>query len=277
MKYKTADGVRELVAERVRERADLDFKRELPSKEKNADLAKDLSAMANAGGGVIIVGIEERAGRAETLRPFGLAGAAERVAAIARDRIDEALPLAEVLDVITEPDDSGVLVIQVEQGDRVPYFVDGQAWGRSGPKNVPLTRAEVGRLFAMHGTGFLEEFGVSIRRPAAVRARIEKERIQKSVDAKGKIKYDTRVRLVLENVGDEDALDVDFEFLKDETDPGVSAPEVIRDGPIKHLLARREVSYPLLVYGGMKPSPEIRLAWHDNDGQPHAIEQTLSL
>ena len=126
--------MRRAVAGRQRERADLDFKAALPPRDKNRDLAKDLAAMANAGGGTIVVGISERAGRADQVRPFDLTGAAERVASIARDLVYEALPLGDVNDVTTEEDGRGVLVVRVERGERIPYLVDGQAWGRSGPK-----------------------------------------------------------------------------------------------------------------------------------------------
>lgn len=56
-----------------------------------------------------------------------------------RDLVDEALPLGDVRDVVTEDDGHGALVVRIEAGDRLPYLADGQAWGRSGPKNVTLT------------------------------------------------------------------------------------------------------------------------------------------
>jgi hypothetical protein len=271
----TADDVRRVVAERQRERADLDFKGALPPRDKNRDLAKDLAAMANAGGGTILVGVSERAGRADQLRPFDLAGAAERVASIARDLVDEALPLGDVRDVVTEDDGWGVLVVRIDGGDRLPYLVDGQAWGRSGPKNVTLTRAEVGRLFAAGGPAFLEEFGVRVSRPAAARARVESERRQTGIDKKGKIKSTTSHRLVIENSGEEAAHEVRWQFLEDDRE---RLPHVFDDNQlITHLLGGQEVRFPMAVHAGTASVCEVRLSWRDELGTEHSVDQTLSV
>jgi hypothetical protein len=271
----TADDVRRIVAERRRECADLDFKAALPPREKNRDLAKDLAAMANAGGGTIVVGISERAGRADQLRPFDLTGVAERVASIARDHVDEALPLGDVSDVVTEGDGHGVLVVRIEAGDRLPCLVDGQAWGRSGPKNVTLTRAEVGRLFAAGGPAFLEEFGVRVDRPAAVRARVDSERRQTGIDKHGRIKSTTNHKLVIANSGGETAHAVRWQFLDD--DPN-RLPYVIDDNRlITHLLGGQEVKFPMAVHFGTAHICEVRLSWRDDRGAEHSVDQTLSV
>lgn len=55
----------QLVGQRIEETADLDFKKKLPVGQGlwQEEVAKDLSAMANSGGGVIVYGIEEERGR----------------------------------------------------------------------------------------------------------------------------------------------------------------------------------------------------------------------
>lgn len=279
MTINTADDVRQLVAQRERERADLDFKAAVPPGDKNRDIAKDLAAMANSGGGTIIFGIGERGGRADKVHPFDLTGAAERLSAIARDRIDEALPLADVVDVPMEVDGTGVLIVRVERDDRVPYLVDGQALGRSGPKNVALSRSEVGRLFASGGQRFLEEFGVRAVRPAAVRARVDAERLQK-FDSKGRPRSSTHHRLIIRNEGEEDAHDVQFHFVprgghdSDERFPHVADQE---DEPIAHLLANQEVSYPIAVFLGSQRRFDVRLTWRDQSGVEQSVDQTITV
>ncbi|HSH60829.1 MAG TPA: ATP-binding protein [Acidimicrobiales bacterium] len=265
--------------DRERERADLDFKAALPPRDKNADMARDLAAMANSGGGTIIYGVAERGGRADKLHPFDLTGAAERVSAVARERIDEALALADVVDVPLEPDGTGVLIVRVEQDERVPYFVDGQALGRSGPKNVALSRAEVGRLYASGGRRFLEEFGIRTVRPAAVRARIETDRYQK-FDSKGRPRSTTSHYLVVRNEGEQDAHDVSFRFAgNEETDRNERLPHVVgvEEGPITHLLAHQEVKYPVAVFLGAQRKLEVQLTWRDTEGMEHYVDQTITV
>jgi Putative DNA-binding domain len=244
--FSTKEDIQSLVDERVRETATLEFKRALPPSEKNVALAKDLAAMANAGGGTIIVGISERFSRAEKLHPFELAGKAERIAAIARQLIDEPLVLGDIADVVMNDAGEGVMVIRVDPSDRVPHLVDGQAWGRSGPSNITLSRAEIGRLFASTGRAFVEEFGVATRRPAAPRAMIDTERRQAGMDTKGRISYSTYYRLILQNQGEEDAHDVEMVFLNEKGDPdpeGTAAAVLdITEGPVKHLLAGHSVT-----------------------------------
>lgn len=276
MHVATQADVRRLVDDRVREPAGLDFKTALPPSEKNADLARDMAAMANAGGGTIVVGISDRGGRAGKLHPFLLAGAAERVASIARDRIDEPMVVADLVDVPMSDGGEGVLVIHVEPGERVPYLVDGQAWGRSGPRNITLRRAEVGRLFATGGEAFLREHGVSVRRPASIQASVGAERRPTGTTTKGKIRYSTYNQLVLENVGGETAHDVDFEFA---TDPATEQPVDVwcENKPIKQILPGQKFSCPMLVAGGTSRTQEIKLSWKDENGQPSSVEQSLSV
>ena len=58
------------VEERVEEADDLDWERDLPTKERDAEFAKDVAAMANSGGGLIVYGVDE-------MRGSGTSGASE--------------------------------------------------------------------------------------------------------------------------------------------------------------------------------------------------------
>jgi hypothetical protein len=270
----TREGLQRLVDERVRETAQLEFKRALPPREKNSELAKDLAAMANAGGGTIAFGIGERFSRGEKLHPFDLAGKAERIASIARELIDEPLVIGDIIEILMNDRGEGALVLRVERSERVPHFVDGQAWGRSGPRNVTLGRAEIGRLFASTGRVFLEEFGVSTRRPAAVCARIDSERRQVG---SGTITAVTDYWLVLENRGDDSAHEVEVVFLNEQGEPDRAATAgaflETEDGPIQHLLGGREFRYRFYP----EVPPEVRLTWRDDSGRVHSVDQSLSL
>jgi hypothetical protein len=273
-RIRTKEDVQRLVDERIRERDDLEFKRALPppGTDGNLTIARDLAALTNNGLGTLIYGVAERAGRAHKVHPFDLTGAAERVASIARERVDEALTLADVVDVPTEDDGTGVLVIQVDPAGRAPYFVDGQALGRSGPRNVSLSRAEVGRLFAAGGAGFLEEFGVRTGRPASPVARVERGRSQLGYDSKGRPRTTPWHRLVVENTGDEAAQDVRIELLGEGVPDAHGAEE-----PIPNLAAGGRVELPLLVHMGTAQRMEVRLTWRDPRGQERNTQQTVTV
>lgn len=265
------EDVQRLLDERTRERSDLDFKAKLPEKADNKDTAKDLAAMTNHGGGTIVYGIRTKGSRADSLNPLVLDGLEERVSNIASSLVDEALVLGDVIGVVTEDDGRGVLVVQVEQSERVPHFVDGQAWGRSGPRNVQLNRAQIGRLFAEGQERFLEEFGAATGRPATVRVRVEVERYTKH-DMKGKPKLQTNHRLAVQNVGDQDAFDVQVQLL------GEGAPEPHgADEPIPNLPAGEKVTYLLPIVFGIPLIMQARISWRDATGEEHTTEQSVSI
>lgn len=72
------------VAAAVREDADLDWKEQPYAKydRVSEEIGKDVAALANAGGGVIIFGVKDRAGHAVELKPFDVAlwpGAEQRI------------------------------------------------------------------------------------------------------------------------------------------------------------------------------------------------------
>src|SRR5436309_13666150 len=71
----------------------VDAKRELPSRSKNKDIAKDVAAMANDAG-VILYGVNEDAtGHPTVPSPIELAGARERIANVVTTSISEPLTI----------------------------------------------------------------------------------------------------------------------------------------------------------------------------------------
>lgn len=97
----TADHIRALVDEDVRERGDLDFKEKLPDRSDGAreDFIADICAFANAKGGDIVYGIQDK--RDENGKPMGAAGAIVGLARVNPDR--EMASLLQVIDQNTQP------------------------------------------------------------------------------------------------------------------------------------------------------------------------------
>lgn len=154
------EHVEQAVAERVREVARLEWKRTLPlisdpSADKNKqreELAKDLAAMANSGGGTIVYGVAEDKvdgiSVAHEVRPTGVVTEEieQRIRQVASSGISPPLTGLTLLN-LTPPGDAtgGVLVIDIpDSPDRphlVPRTTGDQFWFVASRRNGPHTEA----------------------------------------------------------------------------------------------------------------------------------------
>jgi len=265
----SVEDLKRLVEERLEETTRLEFKRQLPEPGKNDDLAKDLAAMANTEGGVIIYGIEQDdMGRARELRPFAIQGVGERVTLVAQSCLDEPLTLASVHSIATEGRESlGFLVVEVPLSDRAPHFHQGSAWGRTAKGNAPLTRRRIGELFA-RSPGFAEEFGLVVGRPGRVLVKRITERYQET-DPRGQLQTRQRHYLVFENDGNADVLNVEWEWVTTGLEGG-AVPSVLEDPfPLDHM--QPGVQVPVLAICSLATAANLRVRtrWRDADGREH--------
>jgi predicted HTH transcriptional regulator len=127
-----------------------DAKREIPL--KNIDTAKDVSALANTAGGVLLYGVDEDSdGRLTVLHPIVLENQRERIDQIVRNSVDE-VPRFTISRIETQADTSkGYLVVVVPPSDRAPHMVivkgERRFYGRGETGNYILGQTEVGRLY----------------------------------------------------------------------------------------------------------------------------------
>ncbi len=135
----------------IQESISCDCKQELPSPHKNRDLAEDVAAMANEGG-VLVYGVgEDQQRRANVLRPFTLAGAAEKIDQIIQTGIDEPVYVViHRLPLDTDPD-RGYIVVEVPVSPRAPHMVahsgDHRFYRRTPTGNMVMNPAEVEAMF----------------------------------------------------------------------------------------------------------------------------------
>ena len=162
--------IEELVELKAEESTILEFKRGLPDPTKNDDIGKDIAALANRQGGVIIYGVVEDNGTAVDLNPIELRGASERIQSIAR-QIDGPVSI-EIRPYIEISPGKGIVVVVVPKSPRSPHVWKGSIWGRAGRTNTRLTRHEIGELFA-RDDGFAEEFGAGTA--GRIKVDVEKE------------------------------------------------------------------------------------------------------
>jgi Putative DNA-binding domain len=254
-----------LVEERLEENTRLEYKRQLPESGKNDDIAKDIAAMANTDGGVIIYGMDEDdVGTAKALTPTNLAGAAERIGLVAQT-LDEPLTLTGVRSVAKDTSgELGYLIVEVPASERAPHLYKGHTLGRGPKSNVPLRRRQVGELFARQ-QGFAEEFGLSVSRPGRAIARIVREQYQE--------KLETRVRRFLEiaNDGDNDIFHVRWAWLVEDVEGEIVMPFTIDDQfPLDILQHGVSVPMNVSVTFGTTQGLKVQTSWRDAAGKEYA-------
>ena len=128
------------------------------------DLAEDLSALANVGGGVLVIGIGTgKADRAASLHEQDLHIVEQQAVQAARDGIDEPLRIEPTIVPGDADPARGFLVVVVPPSDRTPHITvkKGRVLHRVGTHNKPMTRREIGAAFAAAGDLFAIEFGLT--------------------------------------------------------------------------------------------------------------------
>jgi Putative DNA-binding domain len=157
----TLAGIRRLVSEQFSETRHLDFKRQVHNTD---DLADDLAALANVGGGVLIIGVgTDNADRADSLHEPALRTVEQQAVQAAREGIDEPLCIEPAMVQGDSDPAKGYLVIGIPPGDRAPHITvkRGRVLHRVGTHNKPMTRRELGAAFAAGGEQFAIEFGLA--------------------------------------------------------------------------------------------------------------------
>lgn len=128
-----------------------DAKQALPSTGRSKDLARDVAAMATAGG-VLLYGVgEDDKGRASMSTPIELAGAEERIQQIVRSGIARPPSIVVRSLPLDEDPGRGFLVVEVPQSSSAPHMVivdgDYRYYRRVGTTNAALTEDEVSRIY----------------------------------------------------------------------------------------------------------------------------------
>ena len=273
----TLAGIKRLVSERAAETRHLDFKRQVNNTD---DLADDLAALANVGGGVLIVGIgTDDADRADSLHEHPLKLMEQQAVQAARDGIDEPLRIEPII-VPGElsPAKLGFLVVVVPTSDRAPHISvkRGRVLHRVGTHNKPMTRRELGAAFAADGVLFAAEFGL-MRSEANTMIRCE------LVPPFGIPEWGVAVI----NAGLLPALDVSIESAKYKltwADDRLTGGQLQRDYshtpsylPIQSLQPGSDVVLICLRTENVDPVQDVLVVtWKTPDGQVHQSQQSWS-
>jgi hypothetical protein len=149
-------AINDLITNAVVEHQRLEYKSQLPgtTQDERREFARDVAAIANGGGGVLLIGIEDDANDAATrVTPVALGGEITRLTQIANSLIEPYLRM-DVHEVqIGGPD--GVIVIEVPSSQRRPFAVSEGArlgyYRRTGRNRHPLSEVEVAQMYQARG------------------------------------------------------------------------------------------------------------------------------
>lgn len=149
----TYEHIVKAVAAEVGEEAGLDWKQQLPGRGKVPETTKDIAAMANSGGGVIVYGVAESSGRAEVISPVSLLETARStvlVAAAAARPIVQGMILVPLSS--SEDSDEGIVVAIIPGSPDAPHLVgQGPMFGvpvRNGSTTIWLDERAIERAYA---------------------------------------------------------------------------------------------------------------------------------
>lgn len=142
------------IEQQVVEFDDLDWKRAVPSKDGADDLAKDIAAMANSRGGLIVYGVDEEpgTGAAKEVRSVAVSeGELRRIRATASTRIQPGVVI-ELEPLVSGDGKQTVLALQVHASDLAPHVVqNGHQWlgapYRSGPDTHWMREPDLARAY----------------------------------------------------------------------------------------------------------------------------------
>jgi hypothetical protein len=114
------------VDEHVRESDDLDWKQALPAdvEKKRKEFAKDVAAMANTRGGLIVYGVREEQERAAQLTPVPTGERErQRLRALATSHIRPLVPGLEIEPLNADSADEGLIIVSIPASPDAPHVV----------------------------------------------------------------------------------------------------------------------------------------------------------
>ena len=144
----TIEDIEQLVSDRTDESLTMEFKQQLNLKTdtERAEVAKDVSAMANSAGGWLVFGVsEDKQGRATGIKPLPDKGVSDRLDRILGNSITP-LPRYQFSNWL-EIDGGGVLVVRIWPSDDVLHMVTAykkyKYYKRTDRSNAPMPEPDV--------------------------------------------------------------------------------------------------------------------------------------
>ncbi|MHB8290526.1 MAG: AlbA family DNA-binding domain-containing protein [Acidimicrobiales bacterium] len=177
MRFRDVTAVRRLVDNNIPESSSLEYKSQLTlaTKDQKLELLKDLTGMANGGGGTVVYGVTEhpKTSSAQSLTPLPAPSITGVIEDIVRAGIHPPLLMSSM---VFETDGGWIVAIDVEPSPLGPYMVE--AYGeqryhrRSGTRVHPMSEQEVRDAYALaqRSSGLRSQVWMEHSLPLAPRA-----------------------------------------------------------------------------------------------------------
>lgn len=141
------------------ETSKVQFKETLPNAES---VSREMVAMSNSGGGIVLIGIKDKVGTITGLTPEQIEYADRRVAEYADNLKPPIYITTEVVKIDEENGSKYVLIVNINEGINKPYkTAQGEIYVKQGSNKRLLTdNAEIMRLFQASGNLLADEMAV---------------------------------------------------------------------------------------------------------------------
>jgi hypothetical protein len=136
------ESINNLINNKIKESLNLDYKRELD--EYNDEIAKDVSAFANANGGKIIYGIDEKDGLPNSINWINSKGVKEKVENIILTKIQPEIKGYDIYS-IENPDNhtQAIFVVDIPESPDAPHMANHRYYIRRNFKSEYMEDSEV--------------------------------------------------------------------------------------------------------------------------------------
>ena len=139
------------------ETSSVQFKREFDNQDK---IATEMIAMANAKGGMIIFGIDDKTGSVVGMEYADIQNTSNKISTIANELVKPQIFIfTEVVSIESEAGEKKVLIVSIDEGLAKPYKdKNGTIWMKQGADKRKVTdNNEILRLFQQSKTAFVDE------------------------------------------------------------------------------------------------------------------------
>lgn len=153
------ESINNLINEKIKESLNLDYKKELD--ERNNEIAKDISAFANASGGKIIYGVDEKDGLPSSINWIESKGVKEKIEDIILTHIQPEIKGYDIYSIENSDNHSqAIFVVDIPESSDAPHMADYRYYIRRNFKSEPMEDSEVKNAIFRNGLRKALEFEV---------------------------------------------------------------------------------------------------------------------